>query len=270
MPDCGCFHDFTLNPIGPSRYEVKFDLQGEVDFPRTFRESGVANRIQKHSHRPIYRLQDVADLAMLEKLCESLKSKVIVDLTPGLDFCYAVGPYTVFEEDDSSGRSGIGTLVNSAKYRRDQSAFAKLGESLLTFIQDHPILSRVTAISAPPKSQSDLPDLPGLWAKRIAGHLQLSLIQAKKTRATSPQKNYDGDESESEVVARIKDSISVLNIEAGSKVLILDDTIRSGGTLIELARALRIAGAARIYGLAAAKDGKFTFGGIDLFRGAWQ
>ena len=53
------------------------------------------------------------------------------------------------------------------------------------------------------------------------------------------------------------------------RVLMLDDTIGSGGTLTELARALRQAGAESVYGLSAAKDAKFTLGGIDLDRDSW-
>ena len=49
----------------------------------------------------------------------------------------------------------------------------------------------------------------------------------------------------------------------------VDDTIRSGGTLKELARALRKSGATNVYGVSAAKDAKFTYGGISLAREAW-
>ena len=271
MPLCGCFHSYKLIYMGPGQYQLEFDLQGHVDFPSTFRASGVASRIQEHTLSPIYRLSDVHEPAVLENLCESLKSKIVINLSPSLDFCYALSPYTIFgEEDDGSSRSTIGSLVNAAKYRRDRSAINELGNALLQFIQDHPAFKKVTSISAPPKSQSDLPNLPGLWAKGISNSLQLDLIEAHKTRVTSPQKKYEGEESEEEVASRVINSVTVPAIEKGSRVLILDDTVRSGGTLLELARALRAAGATQVYGLAAAKDAKFTLGGIDLLKDSWQ
>ena len=39
--------------------------------------------------------------------------------------------------------------------------------------------------------------------------------------------------------------------------------------MIELARVLREAGAEKVYGLSAAKDAKFTRGGIDLDKNSW-
>jgi predicted amidophosphoribosyltransferase len=53
-------------------------------------------------------------------------------------------------------------------------------------------------------------------------------------------------------------------------VLILDDTIGSGGTIKEIARALKTAAAVEVYGLSVAKDAKFTKGGIDLAKERWE
>ena len=266
MPYCGCFHNFNLALLGQGQYEVRFDQQGHVDFPKTFRSAGVANKILKHTSQTVYRLLDVTDFSKLEDLCETLKSKIIVDLNPGIDFCYALGPYMLFGDDDTAYHSKIGALLNSGKYRNGRAAINELGQLLFQFIRRHPILNGATAVLSPPKSQSGSPDLAGLWAGAIAKHLGLDVITATKVRNTAPQKNISEDMSEADAIERVKDSVSIPNVPAASRVLILDDTIRSGGTLIELARALRRAGAASVYGLSAAKDAKFTFGGIDLHK----
>ena len=107
------------------------------------------------------------------------------------------------------------------------------------------------------------------WARTIAGEFGWNLVNPRKTRETEPQKNYENIENEHDAVARIQCSMVVEQLPPSSRVLMLDDTIGSGGTLAELARALRQAGAESVYGLSAAKDAKFTLGGIDLDRDSW-
>ena len=270
MPSCGCFHNFNLATLGDGQYQAEFDLQGYVDFPQTFRVAGIANRIMKHTSQPIYRLLDVSDFRKLENLCTFLRSKIVVDLSPDIDFCYALGPYMLFDEDDTPSRSKIGEMLYVAKYQRNREVAGELNLSLLNFIQSHPILSGSTAISFPPKSQSELPDIVGTWGRNIANYLDWDIITSTKIRSTPPQKDLGEGVSESDAVERVMDSIAVFNVPSNSKVLVLDDTIRSGGSLLELARALRQAGASSVYGLAAAKDAKFTRGGVNLYRDVWS
>ncbi len=75
--------------------------------------------------------------------------------------------------------------------------------------------------------------------------------------------------TEKEAAERVYDSVSAATPRAAS-VLIIDDTIGSGGTMLEMGRALRAGGATDVFGLSVAKDAKFTRGGIDLSRGCWQ
>ena len=81
----------------------------------------------------------------------------------------------------------------------------------------------------------------------------------------------DDTESESDLIARVSNTIGVSGVKQGARVLVLDDTIRSGGTLIEIARALREVGAWEVFAISAAKDAKFTQGGSGfLDKERWQ
>ena len=275
MPDCGCYHSFSLNYDASGMCRIECNFRGYTDFRRVLESTRVATCITQpkppslfHSQN-VFHLFGVSDRRKLESLCEAMKSKIIVDLRPNVDFCFALGPYSLFSENSESSRSEIGSLVYEGKYRRNRSAVNSLGQQLLRFIQAHPILNSATAISSPPESQSDLPNLAGVWANLIANYLGQDMIAATKNRSTAPQKNLEDDISEKDAIGQLTNSISVSGVRSGSKVLILDDTMRSGGTLIEMARALRQAGAVSVYGLSAAKDAKFTRG-ISLRRDHWE
>ena len=71
------------------------------------------------------------------------------------------------------------------------------------------------------------------------------------------------------MTSRIANSVGISETIYGEAVLILDDTIRSGGTLREIGRALRAAGAASVYGLSVAKDAQFTQGGFGFLDREW-
>ena len=275
MPSCGLFHDFELTPEGNGSYLLRLALEGDADVKRLFEDCGLASRVDHlglsvpSRYSTGMRLSDVVDYHRLSVFCNYSRSTIIVDLMPYIDHCFALGPYTLFL-DSSPSHSEIGNLVNRAKYDRDPEATNDLSDRLQEFIDSHPILSSSTVIAAPPGAVSSPLNLPLHWAKVIANQSGYELITPMKTRETIPQKDIDNIDDEGEVVARIEGSMVASPLPQGSRVLMLDDTIRSGGTLIELSRALRQAGAERVYGLSAAKDAKFTLGGINLDRDSWQ
>lgn len=98
----------------------------------------------------------------------------------------------------------------------------------------------------------------------------LRFVSTHKSRPTEPQKELGDLGDEAEVAERVAQSVEVDDLHHAGSVLIIDDTLRSGGTIVELARALREAGASQVYGLCVAKDARFTNGGIDLSRERWQ
>lgn len=197
---------------------------------------------------------------------------IVVDLTPEVDDCYSLGPYTLFQ-GNVPHRTEWGDLLNRAKYQNDRDAAAQLGSQLERCIVALPLptLSAANAIVAAPKGDASTPNLVGEWADAIAGNWGLRRLDSYKTRATDPQKNLSAGESETDLTRRIANSVGVSEVTERDKVLILDDTIRSGGTLREIGRALRAAGAAAVCGLTVAKDARFTQGGIGfLDREGWQ
>jgi adenine/guanine phosphoribosyltransferase-like PRPP-binding protein len=105
---------------------------------------------------------------------------------------------------------------------------------LYGFVGDHPGLKNVTAITTPPSSISNRPNLAKLWAQRFATMNGWQLVEAIKTRQTPPQKQISSEETEGDAVSRIAGSMQISSLQPGAEVLILDDTIRSGGTFIEL------------------------------------
>ena len=202
---------------------------------------------------------------------DSFPTVIAVDLTPEVDECYSLGPYTLFQ-GSAGHRTEWGDLLYRAKYQNDRDAVAQLGRQLEGCIISlpSPTLSAANAIVAAPKSDVNTPDLVGGWADAIASSLGLRRLGSYKTRATDPQKNPSEGETETDLTDRIANSVGVSEVTDRDKVLILDDTIRSGGTLVEIARALREAGAREVNGLSVAKDAKFTNGGVDLNKERWE
>ena len=212
-----------------------------------------------------------AQVEQLGKLLELLKSTIIVDLSPQLDECYSLGPYTVFDADGGASRTAWGESLNGAKYGRDGNEQEDLLGWIEEFVKHHPSLSAVDAIIAAPKTDLSTPDLAGMWAQDIARSGGWRQLVACKTRVISPQKESSETETEEDLIARVANSISVEGVMPRSRVLILDDTIRSGGTFKEIARALRQNGVGEVYGLAVAKDARLTQGGFGfLNKERWQ
>ena len=276
MPDCGCFHNFNLTPMGGNAYQISLALEGKADVKLLFEDAGLATSVEISRSLSLklpkitatVRLSGVTDANQVAVFCAYLKSAMIIDLTPSIDHCYALEPYSLFP-DGSHSHSKIGSLINRAKYHKDNEAGEDLSSRLLDFIDSHPILSQSEAIAVPPKSVPNSLDLPSNWAKSISNEMGWKLVSAAKIRQTEPQKEFGESDTEEEMIVRVQDSVTITSALQDPTILMLDDTIGSGGTLVELARALRQAGATRVYGLSAAKDARFTHGGINLDRSAW-
>ncbi len=270
MPICGCFHKHTLETTAPGEYRFSASVEGQPDLKGVLESTNLASSVLagRSVFQTTIHLSGVTDGATLAKFCDQLNSTILVDLSPSLDFCHALGPYTIFD-DGNHQHTDIGELVYQGKYWKNLDAVRELAIRLFGFISDHPGLRNVTAITTPPSSISNRPDLAKLWAQRFAAMKNWELLESTKIRQTQPQKQISSEDTEGDAVNRIASSMQISNVQPGAEVLILDDTIRSGGTFIELGRVLRLAGAAKIYGLAAAKDAKFTNGGIDLGKDSW-
>ena len=233
--------------------------------------SGLAASVEPSFLGAIYNLSGVRDADAIDGFLSLLRRRIVIDL-PGLDACYALGPYSVFDIDGRGdsvrSRAEFGRVVRRAKYANDHSAIASLSERLAEFVNGHPAMRSVVVVAAPPKFDPREANLPLTWAKFVAASLGVSVVSVRKTRPTEPQKDLDGLEDEQAVADRVRDSVHA-DAEIQGDALVVDDTIRSGGTVRDLGRALKAAGADKVYALCIAKDAKFTNGGLSLSRERW-
>ena len=279
MPYCCCFHSYELTPVSGQDYRLTLPLEGYNSLTGIVERSRLVSAMSRGETSPRrvdlsgprFVLSGVKEPNMLLRFFDLLKNKIIVDLTPQLDECYALGPYTVFDAEGMWSLSGWGDLVHRAKYRRDRAASSEILTRIEAFIEGHILIRTVSAIVAAPKGDANTPDLVGSWVQEIANIRNWRRLVATKNQVTTePQKSLSGNETETDLIERVAHSITVQGAAPGDRVLILDDTIRSGGTLVEIARSLREAGAREVYGLSVAKDAKFTNGGVDLSKERWE
>lgn len=243
MPYCACFHDYARDPDGfgePLHLEdAGYILPGALGM-----QDGRAS----------------------VELLALLKGRIIVDLAPAVDECYALGPYKVT-------RKSTGDLVNArygaalykAKYENDLRAIRDLGSELADFAQRHPRLRLCTTVTAPPTSQGKI-NLPLQWARSVAETLWAeSLAVDWKTPPSGAQKNREGT---------VRGNMIAPGPIQGD-VLVIDDTLESGETLQEVGRALKQAKASKVYALCVTKnmygtashsDGSY---GIDFAEERW-
>ncbi|MDE2940413.1 MAG: phosphoribosyltransferase family protein [Chloroflexota bacterium] len=216
----------------------------------------------------VFRLEGVREPESLARLLDMLKHRILVDLSPSLDECYSLGPYTVF---DGANRETHywGNLLHRSKYLGDKSAGEVLLNHIEGFIETHLPIRTVDTVIAAPKTDRRTPDMPGTWVEFLAERRGWTRAQAFKAPTSGAQKSIQSNQEELELVERMKNTITISDVSPNSRVLIVDDTIRSGGTLIEIARELRANGVSEVYGVTVAKDARMTYGGVDLNKEAW-
>ena len=185
MPQCDCFHSYQLKRLSVGEYELKLP-SGEHGRLREALENSrlVTSFFSSVSHTTTFTLHGVRREYALASFLNLLKNKIIVDLSPLLDECYALGPYTVFEDGQGSA-SVWGSLVNHAKYRRDQSAQAQILAGIEDFIDRHPVIRTVDSVVSPPKSDRNTPDLVGSWAQAIVNKRGWQRPIANKVQTTT-------------------------------------------------------------------------------------
>ena len=272
MPNCGCFHEFDLSSVGSNDYEIRLRIEGFADLKAALDETGLSESVsvKKGLFGTTIYARGVNDSSRLRGLLELVRSTIFVELAPHVDECYALGPYTLFDDDGERLSSVKGELLYQAKYRNNSTAASQLGSMLGEFIVTHPTLRNVEAVASPPKSDPNTPNLARLWCDSTAAMLGINTINVRKVRHTSPQKNVNEDDTEEDAVAGLAGSMVVDRVAPATRVLIVDDTIGLGATLREVGRAMREAGASHVYALAVTKNAKGTGGGVGLRREDWE
>ena len=272
MPNCFCYHAFDVNALDERTHVLYVNSEGLSDILRSALKLFGTVTVPKLSldflTKTKWLISDVGDPQELENFLELLKHRLMIDLSPVVDECYALGPYTLFS--DGEPRNGkYGRLVNQAKYSGNPGASEEIGRELHNFVVQHPRLKYAHAIAAPPKLDRNQNNLPQNWARTLSNALGVPTLELRKTRSTDEQKNLPDGMDESDLVGRVANSMVVESNWDNADVLVVDDTLRSGGTLLEVARAIKSSGARRVYGLCAAKDAKGTKGGVVLEEDAW-
>ena len=228
MPYCACYHDYSREADGLGRPLAREDAGNLLP--------GVLG---------------LSDGLCSQELLDLLRKKIVVGLKPQLDECYALGPYTIKSGTGLLAEARHGALLSKAKYWRDspavqQSAQQALAEELARFVSGHPRLRSVEAVTAPPSSGSSGENpLPLTWARILARQLSAEIVGTSwKVPPDGAQKNGEGN---------VWDNIQADAPVTGS-VLAIDDALESGDTLRELGKALRQAGAQRVYGFVRGED----------------
>ena len=103
----------------------------------------------------------------------------------------------------------------------------------------------------------------------MSNALGIPIARIRKTRDTGEQKSLPDNPDETKLKEQVANSMAVESQVSEANVLVVDDTLRYGGTLLEMGRALKNSGARRVYGLCVAKDARGTKGGIGLDKDAW-
>lgn len=287
MPRCACFHSFEMNWPDPQTCELSVKLEGYDLLSGILARSGIAQSLTpvrevpnsggwmdlssfEHWKEIKFSLEGVlAQREEVENFLRILQNRVLIDLEM-LDECYAISPYTVFDKEDRAARTAVGNLVNQIKYW-GMPIPARVSENMHTFIRHHPGFRGVTSICAPPGSSAAGPNIALHTARQLLESMDVPLVEVTKIRPGPPQKELPDDMDEFSASGRIRGTMQLESGRVrGGRVLVIDDTIRSGGTLIEVARVLKEAGAAAVYGLALAKDAKFTQGGLNLSNEVWR
>ncbi len=241
-------------------------------FHRLLEEQNNRAIIDVNGHRQLLE-QVFGDLGNISSedvsLAELLKGKLVAGLRPQIEQCYALGPYSL-TKDDNWLHGSYGMAVRRAKYHMDLDAELWMQAELIQFARRHPVLRNVDAVAATPRRDESEVKLGERLASTVATGLGVDLVRPRMVRPTEEQKGPPESASETEMIERIRGSMIVDDTLANKRVLIVDDVLGSGGTMREIGRTLRAAGASSVLGLSVAKDAKFTRGGVDLDAELWR
>lgn len=279
MPQCSCFHAYDLKQPGPGEFLLTVPLEGTAHLNRILDNSTLAQVVSGERDstwwngvavRYAYVLCGVRDKLALRAFLDLLRNRVIIDLAPALDECYALGPNSLKQapEDDRPNQNGpFGELVYKAKRKRNKEALGQLCQEMANFVSGHPRYWRARFVVAVSPSTAASANLPSHFASCLGGKV---VMKAQKTRQTTPQKELLAAKNETALQENIAGSVGVAGSFAGASIIVVDDICGSGATLVEVARACRIGGAKEVLGLVAAKDATFMQGGVSLLKEYWQ
>lgn len=147
-------------------------------------------------------------------------------------------------------------LIHELKYSRERAAAVALAEILVESLRNAPGAEFSEMVVPVPLHPSRLKqrtfNQSALIGRTVARELELPFVQAlARTRPTPTQTDLSATARR----RNVKDAFAVKNPGAvkGRQVLLVDDVITSGATASECAKALKAAGAARVYAASVAR-----------------
>ena len=203
-------------------------------------------------------------------LIEAIRGRVLIDLSPVLDECYALGPYKLRDNRDELIDAPYGKAIGAAKYGKQNNAVDWLRKESSEFALAYAQQRRIDTVVTTPRRYPGLIGLGEQMARSIASALGTKLVQATFTRSTEEQKSRPEGATEADMMGRIKGTMLIGESLHDQRVLLVDDVLGSGGTMTELGRAAKAAGASWAAGLCGAKLARDMRGGVDLLAELWR
>lgn len=147
-------------------------------------------------------------------------------------------------EQFNTKRTEVGELVYRVKYRRDPNALKELVDVVARFVKSKNIAADVI-VPVPPTRARQIQPLFQI-ADALGNKLKLPVDKtAVKKSGTAELKDVWTLEERARI---LKNAISVdKGAVAGKRVLLIDDLVRSGATINEVAKQLKAAGVDELY-----------------------
>ena len=196
------------------------------------------------THRyPLTRPLTVEEEAFLEALRRAVNLWLPPPVTTGIALDLYQDP-TTSSDPVQWQKTRLGQLVHDGKYHGSASSLGELAQAMAAFMDAHPALAECEIIVGVPSHS------PQRFSERLAtavGHLRAVPVVMATDNLTAPIKELppEGRPQQSFVT----DTAAI----AGRKVVIVDDLVRSGASVLALARHLEATQAASISVLAAVR-----------------
>lgn len=174
--------------------------------------------------------------------------KMVNRSRPAVDQCYVLDMYKTVTDDEPKDwpNTETGRLVSASKYRHNSAATEVLVGRLTKVVTDHPILATSTCVVSVPGQNSASTGHGELVASRVAEAVGIPFLRTTPRYGTRPPAKEGG------VLTAAMIAVDQ-SIGTKSRVLIVDDVVRSGRSIEAVANLSRSAGASTVNAVIGAK-----------------
>ena len=185
------------------------------------------------------------------QLLELLESAVTLPQRPFLDCALALDWYKIPDPEIDSNHwanTPAGELIHRGKYYslgpKRRAARRELVDNLADVVQVHPLYARAGTVVSVPGHNADGKGFGEQLAGEIANATGKAFAATESPGGPRPQAKEGG--ATDEVYFQMPTVLT-------GEVIVVDDVWRSGGSMMAVAQAARLAGAARVFGLVAVR-----------------